>query len=607
MEMSGEEGTRGWNLRRRYNLGMDADVAIIGGGAAGLSAALSLPSSLRVAVFSKRALGECASARAQGGVAAALSAADNTDSHFADTIRAGDGLCNETVARAIIEDAPAAIDFLRINGVQFNRDKKGEFALGMEGGHSARRIAHVDDATGAAIVSALAMRAKMRDNIRFYTQHIAVNLFSDGDCRGFYALDLGGGKIESVNARAVVLACGGAGKAYLYATTPRDATGDGVAMAYRAGCAITNMEFVQFHPTCLYHPLADSFLITEAFRGEGARLCDGGGNFFMENSGADELSPRDIVARAIDAEMKSSGADCVYLDLSVHSPDFWRQRFPTVMARCESLGLDVATRIPVVPAAHYCCGGVRADLCGRTDLPGLFAIGETAGNGLHGANRLASNSLLECVVAARRAAQTAAEELRPCGEIPPWDERRISPAAENVMVAHNWEELRRLMWDYVGVARSDERLIRARRRIEWIGAEIEEYYRRHAVSRDFLELRNLAQCAELVIEGALARRESRGLHFNINCPRRFSRAADTVLCSDDFIRRGRAINRKCPFSGRPIVAGGLTDYRGQIAGFCNPGCRDKFAAAAAKGFSGASAKILSARDELNKRIDGAGV
>ncbi|MGI9296470.1 MAG: L-aspartate oxidase [Gammaproteobacteria bacterium] len=588
---------------------MNVDVAIVGGGAAGLTAALSLPLRLKVAVFAKRELPDCASALAQGGIAAALSAADGADAHLADTLRAGDGLCDTAVARAIVGDAPAAIAFLSENGVRFNRDSDGGFALGREGGHSARRIAHVDDATGAAVVSALGARVRGRKNIRVREHCIAVNLFSDGVCRGFYALDLARGKIETVNARAVILASGGACKAYLYATTPPDATGDGVAMAYRAGCRIVNMEFVQFHPTCLYHPLSSSFLITEAVRGEGARLRGGDGNYFMENSGADELSPRDAVARAIDAEMKGSGADCVYLDLSAHPPDFWRRRFPTVMRRCESLGLDAAARIPVVPAAHYCCGGIRADLDGRTDLPALFAVGETACGGLHGANRLASNSLLECVAAARRAAEAASAELRPRREksIPPWDERRISPAVENMMVAHNWDELRRLMWNYVGVARSDERLIRARRRIELLGEEIEEYYRRHAISRDFLELRNLTQCAELIIEGALARRESRGLHFNINRPEKSPRAENTILCREDFVRRRRAVNRRCPFSGRPVVAGGLADYRGRVAGFCNADCRDRFAAAAADGFSRASAEILSARDQLNSLIDGGGV
>lgn len=587
---------------------IQVDVAIVGGGAAGLAAALSLPAELKIALFVKRELPDCASAFAQGGIAAALSESDNAESHLADTLQAGDGLCNAAAARAVIEDGPAAINFLSENGVRFNRDASGKIALAKEGGHRARRIAHIDDATGAAVVAALGAKVRGRNNIIVREHCIAVNLFADDKCRGLYALNLTNRKIESVDARATILATGGAGKAYLYATTPPDATGDGIAMAYRAGCKIVNMEFVQFHPTCLYHPHAPAFLITEAMRGEGARLRNADGELFMENSGANELSPRDAVARAIDSEMKSSGADCAYLDLSAHPADFWRRRFPTIMRRCESLGLESA-RIPVVPAAHYCCGGIQTDVCGRADLPGLFAAGEAACSGMHGANRLASNSLLECIAAARRAAKTAAEELQPFNKtmIPPWDERRISPAAENVMVAHNWDELRRLMWNYVGIARSDDRLIRARRRIELLGEEIEEYYRRHAVSRDFLELRNLTQCAELIIEGALARRESRGLHFNVNCPGKAKRAANTVLRAEDFARRRRAINRRCPFSDRPVVAAGLAEYRGRIAGFCNSECRDKFAAAADSGFANTSAEILSARDMLDSLIGGESV
>ena len=584
---------------------MNVDVAIIGGGAAGLSAALSVDSKLKVAVFAKRKLADCASAWAQGGIAAALANGDGAKAHAADTIRAGDGLCNARAVREIVGKAAAEVKWLEALGVRFNRAENGGFALGNEGGHSARRIVHADDSTGRAVVAALGAQAARRKNIQIVEGAIAVNLDADGGaCRGVYMLYLDSGKITPVNARAVILATGGAGKVYLYATTPPDATGDGVAMAYRAGCEIANMEFVQFHPTCLYHPLVPSFLITEAMRGEGARLAGAAGNFFLEDSGVSELSPRDAVARAIDGEMKKSGADCVYLDLSAHPPDFWRRRFPTIMRRCEKLGLANAARIPVVPAAHYCCGGVRVDLRGQSGLPGLFAAGETACNGMHGANRLASNSLLECVAAGRRAASAAAEGLPPAAKnMPPWDERRISASSEEVMVAHNWEELRRLMWNYVGIARGDERLIRARRRIEWIDEEIEEYYNRHAVSRDFLELRNLVRCAALIVEGALSRRESRGLHFNTDCPRRGA-AVDTVLCRADFERRARAVNRRCPFSGRPITANSLLDYEGKIAGFCNPQCRDSFAAAAAAGFAGADAEILSARGKINALIGG---
>lgn len=584
---------------------MNVDVAIIGGGVAGLSAALSIDRKLRVAVFIKRKLFSCASAFAQGGIAAALAATDDADLHVADTLQVGGGLCNAAAVREIVGDGAAAIDWLVRQGVKFNRESGGGFALAREGGHQARRIAHVDDMTGRAVVEVLAKRLAERGNIQILEDFIAINLHvRDGVCNGFYALCLASQTIEPINAQATVLATGGASKVYLYATTPPDATGDGVAMAYRAGCRIANMEFVQFHPTCLYHPHAASFLVTEAMRGEGARLRNAAGDFFMESAGTAELAPRDIVARTIDGEMKRSGADCVYLDLSAHPPDFWRQRFPTVVRRCNALGLEVpAARIPVVPAAHYTCGGVATDVSGRTDVPGLFAIGETACNGLHGANRLASNSLLECVVSARLSAVALDEQLPPpLPPLPQWDERRISQSTEKVMLAHNWEELRRLMWNYVGIVRSDQRLAQARRRIEWIGEEIEEYYRRHAVSRDFLELRNLVQCAELIIEGALARRESRGLHFNVDCPQPLPVAADTMLSGTDFAKRRRAINQRCPFSGRLIVASGLADYAGHVVGFCAPQCRDLFAVAAVNNFAQAEQKVLAARAQFNALI-----
>ena len=586
-------------------LKMKTDVAIVGGGAAGLAAALCIPSHLQVAVFVKRRLPDCASAWAQGGIAAALAPDDQADSHAADTLQAGDGLCNREAVHSIVADAPDTVRWLAKQGVAFNLQGEGgdAFSLGREGGHSARRIAHADDMTGSAVVSALAAQVARRDNIRIVERAIAVNLSADGGaCRGFYALLLQSGKIEEVNARAVLLASGGGGKVYLYATTPPDATGDGAAMAYRLGCPIANMEFVQFHPTCLYHPQAAAFLVTEAMRGEGARLMNAAGDYFLENSGHSELSSRDIVARAIDGDMKKSGADCVYLDLSSRPPEFWRRRFPAIMRRCRELGLP-SGRIPVVPAAHYCCGGIQTDLQGRAGMPGLWAAGEAAHTGMHGANRLASNSLLECIVIARRAAAAMAEELPPQKKpMPAWDERRISAPSENVMVAHNWEELRRLMWNYVGIVRGDGRLSRARRRLEWIGEEIEEHYRLHAVSRDFLELRNLVQCARLIVEGALSRRESRGLHFNRDCPQKLSRAADTVFCRDDFLRKKQAANRDCPFSGRGIVANGLLDYRGKIVGFCNPACRDNFAAAAATNFNGADEVILAARKKLDALV-----
>jgi L-aspartate oxidase len=483
-------------------------------------------------------------------------------------------------------------------------------ALGREGGHHARRIAHVDDTTGQAVIAALQAQVLKRDNITLLEHTIAVNAQVIGErCNGVYALHLLSGKVKTIGAGATVLATGGAGKVYLYATTPQDTTGDGVAIAFRAGCRVRNMEFVQFHPTCLNHPLSSSFLITEAMRGEGALLVNERGERFMLAHHPDaELAPRDIVARTIDFEMKSSGTDCVYLDLSTWPADFWQRRFPTIMRNCKALGLEAASntkalRIPVVPAAHYCCGGVHTDLLGRTDIAGLWAVGETACTGLHGANRLASNSLLECVVTARRAAAVVADELPVTTvALSPWDERRISAPRERVMVAHNWEELRRTMWDYVGIVRNDERLSRARRRIEWIREEIEDYYRRYVVSRDFLELRNLAQCAELIIEGALSRRESRGLHYNADCPHEAEQATDTLLLQQDFVRRRQAVNDFCPFSGRFIVANALTDYVGHVVGFCNPSCRDDFARAIVVDFSGVSEKILTAKEFFDERI-----
>lgn len=578
---------------------LECDVAVVGAGAAGLSAALAAAPGLRALVLCKRPPEASATARAQGGLAAALAAGDSPAQHAADTVAAGGGLCRAEVAREVAEAAPETARWLAQQGARFNRDGDG-FALGREGGHRARRIVHAADQTGLAITRALFARARARPNITVRSGFVAVNLaVEDGRCVGLHALDRAAGKVVAVSARAVVLACGGAGKVYLYATTPDDAAGDGAAMAFRAGCRAVNMEFVQFHPTCLFHPgLPSALLISEAARGEGARIVNAKGEAVVDHPDGD-LAPRDVVSRAIDREMKRTGADCVYLDFSAHRESFWRRRFPAIFARLAALGIHPPReRAPIVPAAHYCCGGVAADLDGRTDLPGLYAVGETACTGLHGANRLASNSLLECAVAGRRAGAAASQESPPPGRPRPWDERRISPPDEAVVVAHNWDELRRVMWDYVGVARGDERLARARRRVELIWEETEEYYRRFKVDRDLLELRNLAQCARLIVEGALARRESRGLHFNEDCPGRLPRATDTVLTRKMFADRARAVNRFCPFSGRGVAANGLLEWRGKIVGFCNPQCRDQFAQAAARDFVGAAAATLAARDQL---------
>lgn len=577
------------------------DFAIIGAGVAGLTAALSADVRCRVGVFAKQPLGNAASSWAQGGIAAVLHSEDSFAAHKRDTEAAGAGLCNPVAVQKIIEEAPAAIDWLRQQGVPFNTDINGALALAREGGHSRRRIVYIDDRSGQAVLSALVGQVRQRGNIEVHDRHIAVDIAAhDGRCNGFYALDTATGQVQAYTAGAVLLATGGAGRVYLYSSTPADSTGDGIGMAFRAGCRIANMEFVQFHPTCLYHAQPPTLLISEALRGEGARLVnERGGNFTQSTHPHGDLAPRDIVARAIDAEMKKSGTDCVYLDCRARPEEFWRQRFPTIAAECAARGIRIPQdMIPVVPAVHYCCGGIAATLSGETDLPGLYAAGESADIGLHGANRLASNSLLECVVMGREVASALAMPPAPAAPVREWDEQRISKPPEQVMLSHNWDELRRIMWNYVGIVRSDQRLQRARRRVQWIGAEIEDFYRRHRVSRDFLELRNLAQCAELIIEGALARRESRGLHYNIDCPEQKS-PGSTYLTRRDFSERRRAINDRCPFSGRMVTAGSTARYRDAVVGFCNPHCRDDFAAAARDGFAGADEKMLAAKDEFD--------
>ena len=581
------------------------DVAIIGGGVAGLAFALFAPRHWRVALFVKRPLGVAASAWAQGGMAAAVAADDSPANHIKDTLAAGDGLCDSAVVETVAQEAAAAARWLAAQGVRWSAAPGGAPALAQEGGHGRRRVLHVKDRSGAAIMDALVARVAARRNVVVFERHIAVDLFvRDGVCKGFYALNLRDNKVCAITAGAVALATGGGGRVYLYSSTPQDATGDGVGMAFRAGCAVRNMEFVQFHPTCLYHPQAPTLLVSEAARGEGARLLNAAGAPFTQAAGGD-MAARDAVARAIDGEMKKTGADCVYLDFSARPQSFWRRRFPNLMRSCRLAGLRAPQEpAPVVPAAHYTCGGVATNINGQTEIKNLFALGETADTGLHGANRLASNSLLECVVVARRCA-AACKPARPRRPIAAWDERRISPPAEAVMVAHNWEELRRVMWNYVGIARSDERLQRARRRVECIGEEVADFYARHSVSRDFLELRNLAQCAEVIIEGALARRESRGLHYNADCPNKNKTARPTVLRKADFARRARAVNARCPFSGRLVVAGGMLRWRGRDVGFCNPGCRDAFARAAAAGFAGASRAVLRARARLDSALEGA--
>ncbi|MEM0953995.1 MAG: L-aspartate oxidase [Pseudomonadota bacterium] len=514
------------------------DVLIIGSGAAGLSLALKLPESVRAALLSKGELNQGSTYWAQGGMAAVLDEDDTIASHVEDTLAAGDGLCKPEVVEFVVSQGAAVVDWLVGLGVEFDRretPKHSEYHLTREGGHSHRRVIHAADATGKAISRVLVDRSLARSNIEIFPDRVAVDLVvHDGRCQGAYALHSSSGQVDLFQARCVVLATGGASKAYLYTSNPDGASGDGIAMAWRAGCRVSNLEFNQFHPTCLYHPRAKSFLVTEALRGEGARLQLPDGTRFMEQfHERAELAPRDVVARAIDHEMKRTGSDCVYLDISHQPARFLQSHFPNVHRRCLDFGIDITREpIPVVPAAHYTCGGVVVNMCGQTDVGNLYAIGETASTGLHGANRMASNSLLECLVYADAAARDIVERLT---EIPPpeptsdWDETQVTNSDEDVVISHNWDELRRFMWDYVGIVRTDKRLQRALRRIDMLREEIVEYYSHYRVSNDLLELRNLASVSELMIRCAMSRRESRGLHFTLDYPDLADVAVDTVL------------------------------------------------------------------------------
>ena len=514
------------------------DVLIVGSGLAGLTAALHLAETRNVAVLTKRRLPDGASSWAQGGIAAVLSGDDSTDDHVKDTLIAGAGLCDEAVTRFVIEHAKEAIDWLIEAGVPFTRDEENTtgFHLTREGGHSFRRIIHAADATGYAVQQTL---IKQVSRVRILEDHVAIDVITskkigrDGNvCLGLYALDTATGRVNTYAANDTILATGGAGKVYLYTTNPDTASGDGPAIAWRAGCRAANMEFIQFHPTCLYHPLAKSFLISEAVRGEGGLLkLPDGSRFMPQHDARAELAPRDIVARAIDFEIKKRGLDCVYLDISHKPADFIREHFPTIYAKCLEFGIDMTKQpIPVVPAAHYTCGGVMSDVRGRTDIDHLYAIGETAFTGLHGANRLASNSLLECLVFGRAAARDILGHGNATpSTLPEWDESRVTNADEEVVISHNWDELRRFMWNYVGIVRTDKRLERAAHRIQLLKAEIEEFYSNFRVTSDLVELRNLVQTAELIVRSAQARKESRGLHYSRDYPDLLPIAANTVL------------------------------------------------------------------------------
>ncbi len=510
------------------------EVLIIGGGAAGLSLALNLPSHMKVAVITKEKDTEGSTYYAQGGISAVLRDEDSFESHIQDTLNAGGGLCDEAAVRFTVENGPESIDWLSSLGVPFTTDKRANgsktWHLTREGGHSHRRVIHAADATGKALETTLINHARHSKNIEIFQHHIAVDLITGqklglehNRCIGAYVLDKQKDCVETFQARYVVLASGGASKVYLYTSNPDGSTGDGIAMAWRAGCRVANMEFMQFHPTCLYHPNAKSFLLTEALRGEGGHLLLPDGSRFMHNfDKRAELAPRDIVARAIDHEMKRLGVDCLYLDISHKPAAFIRSHFPTIFAKCEEYGIDITREpAPVVPAAHYTCGGIMTDLNGLTDIENLYAIGETAFTGLHGANRMASNSLLECLVFARAAAHHITESAKQPPQwdrIRDWDESRVTDSDEEVVVSHNWDELRRFMWDYVGIVRTDKRLQRARRRVELLLKEIEEYYGNFRVTSDLLELRNLAVVADLIIRCAQQRKESRGLHYTLDYP-----------------------------------------------------------------------------------------
>ena len=521
-------------------------VVVIGAGLAGLTAALHLAATRPVIVLAKRTLAEGATSWAQGGIVGVLGEDDSVEQHVRDTQDAGAGLVDEETARFIARNSAEAIEWLVAAGVPFSADPAGPLGLHLtrEGGHAVRRIAHAADATGKAIHDVLIERARAHPNISLRERWMAVDLITSRHlkrdetptCYGVYALDIEHRRVETLAAAAVVLATGGVGKVYRYTSNPDTATGDGIAMAWRAGCRVANMEFIQFHPTCLYHPQERSFLITEALRGEGAVLRLPGfegdaGRFMPGHDERGELAPRDIVARAIDFEMKKHGLDHVWLDATHLGEAFLKSHFPTIHARCLQLGIDIARQpIPVVPAAHYTCGGVVSDLHGCSDLPGLYAVGETSYTGLHGANRLASNSLLECVVLGRTCAEhiAAQPDARPV-PLPAWDESQVEDADEQVVISHNWDELRLLMWNYVGIVRTTKRLERALHRIQLLRDEAQEYYANFRVNRDLLELRNLVECAELVVRSALHRHESRGLHFSRDFPRTLPVSFPTVL------------------------------------------------------------------------------
>lgn len=533
------------------------DVVIVGSGAAGLTAALKLAPYMRVAVLSKGEISGGSTRWAQGGIAAVLEATDSVQSHIEDTLVAGAGLCGEDAVRFVVERGQEAIDALIELGVEFDRVNQAhedgyDYHLTREGGHSHRRIIHAADATGKAVQSTLNDKVLAAPNIDVYENHVAIDVITNrhlekpgsynDQAHGVYVLNMSKNRVETFSARATIIATGGASRVYLYSSNPDASTGDGIAMAWRAGCRVTNLEFNQFHPTCLYHPDAKTFLITEAMRGEGAYLRGKDGERFMPRyDERAELAPRDIVARAIDSEMKRTGATNMWLDITHKDADFVVSHFPNIYRHCLALGIDITTdQIPVVPAAHYTCGGVHIDMAARTDLNRLYAIGECAHTGLHGANRMASNSLLECLVMGNAAAENILankDEMGAPAFVRTWDESKVTDSDEEVVVSHNWNELRRFMWDYVGIVRTDKRLARAKRRVDLLAGEIQEYYGNFRVTADLLELRNLVTVADLIVRSAQMRKESRGLHFTADYPELLEEPLETIL-----VPFGRAVS-----------------------------------------------------------------
>ena len=524
---------------------LNFDILIIGSGLAGQTLALLLADRFSVAIVTKKSLLDGSSNWAQGGIAAVLDTKDSIEAHIEDTLVAGAGLCDPQTTRYIVEHSRGAIQWLIDQGVPFTRDSGSEtgYHLTREGGHSHRRIIHAADATGEAVITTLSAKVKAHPNIRVLEEHIAVDLITEAKlgkpgnaCLGAYVLDRQSDRVVAIGARHTILATGGAGKVYLYTTNPDIATGDGIAMGWRAGSRVANMEFIQFHPTCLFHPHSKSFLISEAVRGEGGILkLPDGTRFMPQHDPRAELAPRDIVARAIDYEMKKHGLDCVYLDISYKPASFIKEHFPNIYSHCLGLGIDITRQpIPVVPAAHYTCGGLLTDLQGKSDIPQLYAIGEVACTGLHGANRLASNSLLECVVLAKATAEHIRTNPAAMPDmLPEWDESRVTDPDEEIVIAHNWDELRRFMWDYVGIVRTSKRLQRALKRIKLLQEEIDDYYSHFRISNDLIELRNLVQTAELIVRCAMQRHESRGLHFSRDYPLLLDTPGNTVLSPKD--------------------------------------------------------------------------